>query len=164
VVDEKWGLPSRYGSGTFEVQQRPSYSGASVRNASYSSSAPSPDAGIYTLDFVVPAGKGKEPHRLKHEFGFPKHINSGLAYLETSKVLYHGSDWLEIDDIVSQGCSILGSKIFTSALKPGMMNELRWDLMFTAMCNARYSWIEVINPRPREGHFKMSLMGKWSIP
>jgi len=162
MVDEKWKWP--YGYGPRAIQPRTSSCArTSVTQAYYSPSAIPEEASIYTLDFLVPAGKGKDPHRMRYKFKFPEHLQSGNAYFQTSKVIYHGSDWLEIDQVISHSYSLLGSKIFTSALKPGLMNEIRWDLMFSA-CSSYYSCIEVSNPRPREGHFKMSLMGKWSFP
>lgn len=161
MVDGMHNWP--YGYGPRSVQPRTSTCArTSVTRAYYSPSAIPEDTGIHTLDFLVPAGKGKDPHRMRHKFKFPEHLQSSLAYFQTSKVIYHGSDWLEIDQVISQGYSLLGSKIFTSALKPGLMNDIRWDLMLSA--SSSYSCIEVSNPRPREGHFKMSLMGKWSIP
>ena len=115
---------------------------------------------ILTLDFKVPGANPKEGDgRAEHPVAFPVGIPFQCLELFTEKVIYHGSDWLEIDQILVDGMESLPSKIFTGSLKDGRMNDMRWRIMWDY---TRCSTVFVVrNPREREGHFKLSMCGKY---
>jgi len=113
-----------------------------------------------TLDFKVPGANPKQGDgQVRHALAFPSSFDPQRLRFITEKVMYHGSEWLEIDQIEVNGCQELPTKIFGSSLKDGRMNDMAWTL---ALDWDRPSTIFVVkNPRDREGHFKLSMFGKY---